>query len=246
MCREVNMQNSNVLVYGKIPVKNALLSDSKVKTLYLKREDISKDIQSLASKKGIAYKIVSENEMNKIAGGVNHQGVVAILESFPYHTFDYIRSLDKDPSLIIMLDGINDPVNLGSMIRTSCAFNLDAMIISKNHQVLVTPTVSKVSTGADLFLPIVKVTNLNTTIRELKKLGYWIISTSDHGATDYNKIDYPSKICLVIGSEGDGVSRLVLESSDFVAKIPLDGPIRALNASIACSILIAKIKSLYK
>ena len=130
------MQNSNVLVYGKIPVKNALLSDSKVRTLYLKREDISKDIQSLASKKGIAYKIIGENEMNKIAGGVNHQGVVAILESFPYHTFDYIRSLDKDPSLIIMLDGINDPVNLGSMIRTSCAFNLDAMIISKNHQFL--------------------------------------------------------------------------------------------------------------
>ena len=142
-----------------------------------------------------------------------------------------------------MLDGIEDPVNFGSIIRTSTGFDVDGIIIGKNRQVQVTGTVSKVATGGEEIIPIVQVTNLSQTLEKLKKEGYWVVASAGEGKDVYDEIDYSGKICLVIGSEGFGVSKLVREHSDFIASIPLLGKVKALNASIACAVFVAQIDS---
>jgi 23S rRNA (guanosine2251-2'-O)-methyltransferase len=142
-----------------------------------------------------------------------------------------------------MLDGIEDPVNFGSIIRSSCAFGVDGIIIGKNRQVPVTPTVSKIATGGEEWIPIIQVTNLSQTIEKLKKAGYWIVASAGGGNDIYDEIDYTGKIVLIVGSEGYGVSKLVMENSDFVASIPLPGEVKALNASIATAVFLAEINS---
>ena len=133
-------------------------------------------------------------------------------------------------------------MNFGSIIRTASCFGVDGIIILKDRQVQVTPVVSKVSTGATEFVPIVSVTNLNVTIEKLKKDGYWIVATDGSGDRYYDEVDYNGKIAVIIGSEGRGASKLVLKNSDFVVRIPISGPITSLNASIANAIVLAQIE----
>ena len=136
-------------------------------------------------------------------------------------------------------DGIEDPNNFGSLIRTSAAFGVDAIIISKDRQIQMTPTVTKVSTGAEEFVSIIQVTNIVQAMNTLKKNGYWIVTADGRGDRLYDEIDYKGKMAIVIGSEGRGASRLTLENSDFIARIPIQGPITSLNAAVAGAIMIS-------
>ena len=182
--------------------------------------------------------------LDKITSNKNHQGVLGYVEEFKYAELDpLLRKIDsKKNPLLLILDGIEDPVNFGSIIRTASCFGVDGIIILKDRQVQVTPVVSKVSTGATEFVPIVRVTNLNVTIEKLKKDGYWIVATDGSGDRYYDEVDYNGKIAVIIGSEGRGASKLVLKNSDFVVRIPISGPITSLNASIANAIVLAQIE----
>ena len=236
---------SNGMVYGKIPVKNALEGRRKPIRLFLNRDHPDKEIQSLASRKGVSYKLVDEKELSRLSGGNNHQGAVLLLPAFEYVSLDDVLSQvsEKKDSTIVMLDGIEDPVNFGSIIRTSCAFACDAIIIRDKRQVQVTPTVSKIATGAEDRIPICRVPNLNQAMDILKKNGYWIVCSAGEGKDAFDEIDYNGKIVLVVGSEGFGASQIVKKNADYLASIPLEGEIKALNASIACAVFLSQIAS---
>lgn len=233
------------IIYGKIPVKNALQGKRKPKVVYINREHPDRDIESLARAGRVTLKYVPKSELDQMTEGVNHQGVAASLPPFEYTAFeDLIKQLPREgDSTLVMLDGLSDPVNFGSIIRSSAGFGVDGIIIGKNRQVPVTGTVSKIATGGEEIVPIVQVTNLSQTIELLKKEGYWIVAAAGEGKDVYDQIDYTGKIVLIIGNEGSGVSELVKKHSDFVASIPLPGKVKALNASIATAVFLAEINA---
>lgn len=233
------------VVFGKIPVKNVLLGKRKPIHVFLNQDHPDQDIIDLCHKKNVGVKMVNKSYLDKLTGELNHQGVAASMPDFVYTPLeDLLKTLLKEgDSTLILLDGISDPVNFGSIIRSSTAFKVDGIIIGKNRQVPVTGTVSKIATGGEEIIPIVQVVNLTQTIKTLKKEGYWIVASAGEGKDVYDEIDYTGKICLVVGSEGFGVSKLVRENSDFVASIPLPGQVKALNASIATAVFLAQINS---
>ena len=235
----------NNIIYGKIPVKNALVGKRKAIRVFLNADHPDQEILTLARKNNIPVKMISQQELNHLTENKNHQGAAASLPEFRYTPFgDLLEQVkDKDESTIIMLDGIEDPVNFGSIIRSATGFGADGIIIGKNRQVPVTGTVSKIATGGEEIVPISQVTNLSQAIESLKKEGYWIVASAGEGKDVYDEINYNGKIVLVIGSEGFGVSRLVREHSDFVASIPLPGKVKALNAAIACAVFLSEINS---
>ena len=148
--------------------------------------------------------------------------------------------LKKNPNNIIILDHIEDPHNLGAIIRTATAASFDGVIIPKDREVGVTSTVVKSSVGTIFDIDIVQVTNIKNTIEELKKEGFWIVGTSMNG-NDYRKIDYSGKVALVIGNEGKGMSKLVTDACDFLASIPIDSNVESLNASVAAGIMMYEV-----
>ncbi len=233
------------IVFGKIPVKNAIVGNRKPVRVFLNAAHPDPELISLAKKNSLPVKLVSQEELNRLSGNRNHQGVLCTLPCFAFTPLEKLLSFvkDKSDSTIIMLDGIEDPVNFGSIIRTSTGFNVDGIIIGKNRQVQVTGTVSKVATGGEEIIPICQVTNLSQTLEKLKKEGYWVVASAGEGKDVYDRINYSGKIVLVIGSEGFGVSKLVREHSDFIASIPLEGKVKALNAAIACAVFVAQIDS---
>ncbi len=188
---------------------------------------------------------MSNRDLDSLSDFSNHQGALLLAEEFEYSSLDDCLSLTstKEESTVVILDGIEDPVNFGSIIRSSAAFGVDFIVIGKNRQVKVTPTVTKISTGAENYVPIAEETNLSQSIETLKKNGYWIVCSAGEGDTKYDEIDYSGKIALIIGSEGKGASQLIKKRSDFVASIPMDVSVAALNASVACAVFLAQINS---
>ncbi len=233
------------IIYGRIPCLNALKGKNRVKSIFLNEKHPDQEIILLANEKNIPVSFVDKQKLDSLTSNSNHQGVVCKMEEFAFSQLnDVLNTLkEKKDATIVLLDQITDPVNFGSIIRTSAAFNVDAIIIGKNRQVQITPVVAKVATGAEELLPIVQVVNLNQTIEKLKKENFWIVTSAGEGNTNYDEIDYSGKICLVVGSEGYGVSRLIKEHSDYIAKIPLNGKIDALNANIATAVFLAQITS---
>lgn len=212
--------------------------------MYIGQNYVDKELFNLINSRHINYSRVSNEFLNKLTSNQNHQSVCLQITDFDYYSEDLFLEEIKNKShcLIVMLDCITDPVNFGSIIRTSCFFSCDGIVILSNRQVEVTDVVSKISTGASEFIKIVKVNNLTRYINKLKDVGCYIYASSDKGASDYNLVNYYEKVVLVIGNEGKGVSRLVLENSDYVIKIPGEGKISSLNANVACAVLLSKIR----
>ena len=165
----------------------------------------------------------------------NHQGIILNVKDFEYSDISVLT--EKENALVVMLDHIEDPHNFGAIIRTCEAAGVDGIIIPKNRCVDVNATVIRTSVGASKYVPIVQVTNISNAIRDLKKQGFWVIGT-DMDGTNYTKLDYKGKTCLIIGNEGNGMARIVTENCDFIATIPMNGKINSLNASVAAGIVI--------
>ena len=232
-------------IFGKQPCISALQGDRKVSKVLIANTSKNNEVVALCKKSNVKYDFVPHEELDKITNHKNHQGVVCYVSEFQYTELDDLlyKLRDKKEPLLLILDGVEDPVNFGSLIRTCSCFNVDGIIIAKDRQVQVTPTVTKISTGALEFVPIVRVTNINTTIERLKKERFWIVATDGKGDKYHDEINYSGPIALIVGSEGRGISKLTLKNSDFVIKIPISGPITSLNASIAGAIVISQIAS---
>lgn len=227
-------------IYGKNVAIEKLNSKSKINKIYLSNKFNDKEILSLISKRNINTKVLDNKVLDKMCKGL-HQGIILEVEDVKTYTFnEVIPNIDKEYPLVVILDHLEDPHNLGAIIRSSEAFGVDAIIIPNDRSVQITSTVVKTSVGTIEKMKIINVTNLNTTIKKLQDQGYWIVGTDMEGE-DYTSIDYKTKIAIVIGNEGKGISRLVSENCDYLAKIPMKGTVNSLNASVACGIFLSEI-----
>ena len=232
-----------MLVYGRNVAKEMLQKPEKVRKVTLLKDFNEKDINSLIEKNKIKVEYLDKKGFSKF-DKYSHQGIILDVEDFCYT--NYKDFLDIPDAKIVILDHLEDPHNLGAIIRTCEAAGIHGLIIPKDRSVDVNSTVMKTSAGALDNVKIAKVTNLVHVIDELKDNGYWIVGTAMEGNIDYRDVDYTGKIALVIGNEGNGMSKAVLESCDYVAKIPMYGKINSLNASVAAGIMIYEVISLDK
>lgn len=198
-------------------------------------------ILAMAKQKKILVSEIDKNKMNQMAQTENHQGVIAIVPPYAYVTVEDIleeaRTRQEEP-FIVILDGIEDVHNLGSIIRTAETAGVHGIIIPKRRAASVNSVVAKVSAGAIEYMKIARVNNLNETIKNLKEQGLWICGTDMNTKVEHDKQDYTGPIAIIIGSEGFGMSRLVKENCDFLVKIPMKGKITSLNASVSAGIVI--------
>lgn len=231
---------------GRHPVKEALQSDREINKVFV-QEHISgraiDDIVRLAKKNKLVVSFVPKSKLDKLVDYQNHQGVVLATSPVEYATiddlFDVAKERDERP-FFVMLDEIEDPHNLGSIIRTADITGVHGVIIPERRSANVSSTVSKASAGAIEHVKVARVTNLNQTIKELKERGLWIFGTDMNG-TDYREWNTDSPICIVIGNEGKGMSRLVKENVDELITIPMEGNVGSLNASVAASLLMFEV-----
>lgn len=227
-------------IYGKNVAREKLHNNSKINKIYLSEKFNDREIIDLIRKNNIKVSFVKNYELDKKVEGL-HQGIVMEIDDVKTYSYDeIIPNIKKENPVIVMLDHLEDPHNFGAIIRTSEALGVDAIIIPTDRSVKVNSTVVKTSVGAIEYIPIIRVVNLNDTIRKLKDDGYWIIAT-DMDGEDYSKIDYNMPVCIVIGNEGKGISRMVSENSDIIASIPMKGKINSLNASVSCAIVLSHI-----
>lgn len=200
-------------------------------------------IKREAKKHDSLIKFVSKERLDQISQTGKHQGVIAYAAAYDYAVVDELLKEAEDrgePPFLFLLDGIEDPHNLGAIIRTAHQAGAHGIIIPKNRAVGLTATVARTSAGALNYIKVAKVTNLSTTIEQLKKKGMWFVCADMDGDIMY-RLDLKGAIGLVIGSEGEGVSRLVKEKCDFYAAIPMKGKIDSLNASVAAGVLAYEI-----
>ena len=229
-----------MLVYGR-NVAERIFSDEKllkkVRKLKIEEKYYLKIKNLLGEFPKSKIKLARKSEIDNLTRD-NHQGIIIDMEDYQYTPLNKI--LDRGDDKILILDHILDPHNFGAIIRTAVAAGFNAIIIPNDRQVLVNSTVVKTSVGAVFDIDIVLVTNLNNTIKTLKDNGFWIYGTVMNGE-DYRDVDYNGKICLIIGNEEKGMSKLVKESCDFLITIPISPKIDSLNASVAAGILIYEV-----
>lgn len=234
------------IVFGRHPAMEVLRSERDINKVFL-QDGLSgakmNEIHKLAAKQKVQISYVPKSKLDKLVEGKNHQGVVVTASPVEYATLDELYHVAEDKGedpFFILLDGVEDPHNLGSILRTADATGVHGVIIPNRRAVGLTSTVSKASTGAIEHVPVARVTNMTQTINELKDRGFWIFGT-DMDGTDYREWNVEGAIGLVIGSEGNGISHLVKENVDQMLTIPMVGHVQSLNASVASSVLMYEV-----
>ncbi|MBU5214735.1 MULTISPECIES: 23S rRNA (guanosine(2251)-2'-O)-methyltransferase RlmB [Heyndrickxia] len=233
-------------IAGKNPVIEALKSNRDINKIWISEGSNKGQMQQiikLAKESKVLVQYVPKQKIDQMVKE-NHQGVVAQVAAYQYAELDDLFKLaeqkQEDPFFII-LDELEDPHNLGSILRTADAAGVHGIIIPKRRAVGLTAAVAKASTGAIEHVPVARVTNLSNTIKELKERGLWIFGTDAKGSQDYRTMDGKMPLAIVIGSEGKGISRLIKESCDFLVHLPMVGHVTSLNASVAASLLIYEV-----
>lgn len=234
----------NGICVGRNAVRELLKSERQIDKIYIKKggslEGSITVLIAESAKRGIPIVEVEAQKLDFLAGGTNHQGIVAQAAIKEYSTIDDMLALAKERNekpLIVIADSIEDPHNLGALIRCAECAGAHGIIIPKRRAVGITPTVYKSSAGAIEHMMICKVTNIASTVEELKKKGLWIFA-SEAGGTPYYETDFNCASAIILGSEGNGVSRLVKERSDFIVSIPMYGKVNSLNVSTAASVIL--------
>ena len=228
-----------MIVYGRNVAKEILKNNKKIKEVLLQDTFDDKEIISLLENKNINIKRLNKKEISRF-DKFSHQGIILDIEDFSYT--DVEDFFDEENAKVVILDHLEDPHNLGAIIRTAEAAGINGIVIPKDRSVEVNSTVMKTSAGALENMRIAKVTNLTSTIKDLKDHGFWIVGTAMEADYDYREIDYSGKIALVIGNEGNGISKSVKDSCDYIARIPMNGKINSLNASVAAGIMIYEVQ----
>ncbi|MGG8363402.1 23S rRNA (guanosine(2251)-2'-O)-methyltransferase RlmB [Bacillus cereus] len=233
-------------IIGRNPVIEALRSGRDINKIWIAEGAAKGQVQivlALAKENKIILQHAPKKKLDQLVEG-NHQGVIAQVAAYQYaeleDLFKVAEKRNEDPFFLI-LDEIEDPHNLGSIMRTADAIGAHGIIIPKRRAVGLTASVAKASTGAIEYIPVARVTNLSRTIDELKERGLWIAGTDAKGKTDYRNLDGTMPIGLVIGSEGKGMSRIIGEKCDFLITLPMVGKVTSLNASVAASLLMYEV-----
>lgn len=237
------MPEKENMIIGKNPVCEALKSEQPIDVIYINNTHGLGKIIELAKAKGVVIKTVSEQKLSQIAEGGTHQGVIAFGACASYVTVEDLLEISRKKGtkpFIIICDEIEDPHNLGAIIRTAETAGADGIIIPKRRSAMLTPTVYKTSAGAVNWLPVARVSNLSAAIDKLKKENIWIYGTDMNGSI-YTETNFDGAVALVIGSEGFGMSRLIKEKCDFLVKLPMLGKITSLNASVAAGIFMYEV-----
>lgn len=226
-----------MLIYGKNVAIEKLKTKDKINKIYLSNKFKDKEILDLIEKRNIKIKLLDNHELDKMCKGL-HQGIILDVEDIKTYTIDeVIPNINKEYPLIVILDHLEDPHNFGAIIRSCEARGIKHIIIPKDRSVLVNETVMKISSGALAHVNIIMVNNLVNAINNLKEKGFFIYAAEADGE-DYRHINYADKICLIIGSEGFGLSKLVRKNSDVIVSIPMKGHVNSLNASVSAGILL--------
>jgi RNA methyltransferase, trmH family, group 3 len=238
--------NFLAIIEGRNPIIEALKNNRPIEKIMVNKaskEGSIKKILAMAKENKVIIQEVDRHKLDEMSESHAHQGVIAITSDYRYYDLDEIleipRQKGEDPFFII-LDGITDPHNLGSIIRTAHAVGAHAVIIPKRRSVQITPIVAKASAGAVEYLPVCKVTNIVNTIKTLKENGLWIAAVDMDGQTFYQQ-NLGGPLGLVVGSEGEGISRLVKQNCDFTVSMPMSGNVTSLNASVAGGILLYEV-----
>lgn len=229
----------SIIITGKNTILEAIKTDRKIYELFV-QFGTNKDVVYEARKKGIKITELDKNKLNNKLPG-KHQGVGASVEEYQYVELDEVLAKKKENKVLVMLDGLEDPHNLGAILRSADAFGVDGIIVPKNRSVKLNATVAKVSTGAIEHVDVIEVTNLNKTIKKLKDSGFWVVGTDADTEKEISDIDVDTNLCIIIGSEGKGMSRLVKENCDYIVKIPMTGHVNSLNASVSAGIVIYEV-----
>lgn len=234
----------NQFIYGKNVVRQRIEEKKKIYHVFIHENFKDSSLLMQIKERGIKINKVDKKRLDVLSNQGNHQGIVAEIDAYQYASLETITAKSKgDYPLLVMLDGIEDPHNLGAILRTCDAVNVDGVIIGKHRSVELNATVAKVSTGAIENVPVCKVTNLARTLEQLKEQGFWVVGADMERAQNYREPDYSLPLVLVIGSEGSGISSLVKKHCDFFVSLPMEGTVSSLNASVACGVLLYEIFS---
>ena len=231
-----------MIVYGR-NVFNQIQNDPEaIEELFvqqgLKDKKIQNEIQNIHCKKNV----VPRATLDKMTKNASHQGIAAKVKEIPTYTMDELLARKKNSKgLYVALDGIQDPHNVGAILRTCDCVGADGVILCKHNSAGLTPAAIKASTGAAYTVPVAVVTNLSQTLKSLKKEGYWVVGTDMDNARDYRKGMYEEPTVVVIGSEGKGMSPIVKKQCDYMVTLPMVGTITSLNASVACAVLLYEV-----
>ena len=228
-------------IYGKNVVLSRLHSEGDIEELYLATSFNDERILQLSKKYPV--KSLSVAALTKLIRNDKHQGVVAKIKTYPFYPLeDLLQEVKaKTNPLLLVLDGIEDPHNMGAILRTCDAMNIDGVIVPKHGNVALNATVARVSTGAIEHVKVAQATNLTNVLKKLKSAGFWAVGAEADQSQDYRTLDYKMPVVLVVGSEGKGISRLVLESCVFKVHLPMLGHVNSLNVSVATAILLYHI-----
>ena len=245
---EEERKQKDDLIIGRNPVSEAIRSSRAIDRILVARGSRSGAVVGIlakAKKKEIPIKEVDSKKLDYICGGANHQGIAAYAAVREYSSVDDIFDLAESRSespFIIILDELEDPHNLGAVLRTAECTGAHGVIIPKRRSATLSYSVGKASAGAVEYVPVARVTNISNTIEDLKKRGVWVYG-ADMDGTDYRDCDFADSVALVIGNEGKGISRLVREKCDEIVSLPMKGKIKSLNASVAAGVLMYEIAS---
>lgn len=229
-------------IYGKNTV-DSFIENNEINEIYILNSFKDEKIINKIRKKNLKLSIKDKNFFERICHGANHQGIIATIKSYQYTLIDDFFKLisTKEKAFVVILDGIEDPHNVGAIVRSCEAFSVDGLIIGKHNCCPITSTVAKVSTGALANINVIQVNNITQTIKLLKENGFWIYAAEAFNSQPYESLKYANKVALVVGSEGNGISKLVKEQADFNISIKMSGKVNSLNVSVATGILVSYI-----
>lgn len=230
-------------IYGRNVIVSRIKEAKDIEEIYMLESFKDKSILKMIFETKIKVFFCKKAKLDKLAGNEFHQGIVAKVHTYDYYDFDSLIDdlKNKEDALIVMLDGIEDPHNLGAIIRSSEAIGVDGIVVPRHGSCPLNSTVAKSSTGAIENVKVSEVTNLSSSIKKLKDNGYWVVGAEANNSIDYREVDYKGKIVLIVGSEGKGISRLVIDNCDYKVKLPMVGKVNSLNVSVACAVLLYQI-----
>ena len=236
----MSMEGVKMIVYGKNVVREAVYANRPIFNMYVDQKFNDHKFLSFLEEKNVRYESVSKEKLNQLANQQNHQGIVANVKDYETYALDEVIDVNQKQRFLI-LDGLEDPHNLGAILRTAEAVQLSAIIMSKKGQVPLNATVAKVSSGAIEHVKVILVSNINQAIHQLQEKQVVVIGTDGQTDLTYDDMPFERSLAIVLGNEGQGIRPLVKQNCDLLVKIPMHGKINSLNVSVAAALMMYKM-----